>query len=58
MNAIEGGATAPRASRIVAIAQDLGVSTDVLLLGTPAIGKREHTPPALRRRPRKAAPVG
>ena len=30
MNAIEGGATDPRASRIVAIAQVLGVSTDTL----------------------------
>ena len=55
MNAIEGGATDPRASRIVAIAQVLGVSTDTLLLGT---GKRQHKPPALRTRPRTAAPVG
>jgi transcriptional regulator with XRE-family HTH domain len=40
MNAIEGGATDPRASRIVAIAQVLGVSTDALLLGTAATAKR------------------
>jgi transcriptional regulator with XRE-family HTH domain len=58
MNAIEGGATDPRASRIVAIAQVLGVSTDALLLGTPAIGKRAHKPQALRTRPRTATPVG
>lgn len=58
MNAIEGGATDPRASRIVAIAQVLGVSTDALLLGTAAIGKRQHKPPALRTRPHTAAPVG
>ena len=57
MNAIEAGATDPRASRIVAIAQELGVSTDALLLGKPATGKREHKPPALRTRPRKAASV-
>ena len=36
MNAIEGGHTDPRASRIVAIARELGVSTDTLLLGTAA----------------------
>jgi transcriptional regulator with XRE-family HTH domain len=58
MNAIEGGATDPRASRIVAIAHVLGVSTDMLLLGTPAISKRTHKPPALHTRPRTAAPVG
>jgi transcriptional regulator with XRE-family HTH domain len=58
MNAIEGGATDPRASRIVAIAQVLGVSTDALLLGTSAPGKRVHTPTALRTRPRKVAVVG
>jgi transcriptional regulator with XRE-family HTH domain len=58
MNAIEGGATDPRASRIVAIAQVLGVSTDALLLGTAATGKRQHKLPALRTRPRTAAPVG
>jgi transcriptional regulator with XRE-family HTH domain len=58
MNAIEGGVTDPRASRIVAIARELGVSTDALLLGTPAIVKREHKPPALRRRPRTPARVG
>jgi hypothetical protein len=58
MNAIEGGATDPRASRIVAIAQVLGVSTDALLLGTSATGKRAHKSPALRPRPRTAAPVG
>jgi transcriptional regulator with XRE-family HTH domain len=58
MNAIEGGATDPRASRIVAIAQVLGVSTDALLLGTPAPVTRAHTPTALRTRPRTAVPVG
>jgi len=58
MNAIEGGATDPRASRIVAIAQELGVSTDTLLLDTPVTAKRAPTPPALRTRPRKAAAVG
>ena len=58
MNAIEGGATDPRASRIVAIAQVLGVSTDALLLGTAPTGKRQHKPPALRTRPHTAAPVG
>jgi transcriptional regulator with XRE-family HTH domain len=58
MNAIEAGTTDPRASRIVAIAQELGVSTDVLLLSQPAIVKRVHKPPALRRRPRQAASVG
>jgi transcriptional regulator with XRE-family HTH domain len=58
MNAIEGGHTDPRASRIVAIAQVLGVSTDALLLGTPATSKREYKPTALRMRPRTAAAVG
>jgi transcriptional regulator with XRE-family HTH domain len=52
MNAIEGGYTDPRASRIVAIARELGVSTDALLLGTAAPDKRQHKPPALRTRPR------
>jgi transcriptional regulator with XRE-family HTH domain len=55
MNAIEGGATDPRASRIVAIAQVLGVSTDALLLGTPATAKPADKPPALRTRPCTAA---
>jgi transcriptional regulator with XRE-family HTH domain len=55
---IEAGETDPRASRIVAIAQELGVSTDTLLLGKPATGHREHKPPAPRRRPRQAASVG
>jgi hypothetical protein len=58
MHAIEAGDTDPRASRIVAIAQELGVSTDALLLGTPVLVTRAHKPPALRRRPRTAAPVG
>jgi transcriptional regulator with XRE-family HTH domain len=58
MNAIEGGATDPRASRIVAIAQVLGVSTDALLLGTSTPSRRAPTPPALRARPRTAAAVG
>jgi transcriptional regulator with XRE-family HTH domain len=58
MNAIEGGHTDPRASRIVAIAQELGVSTDMLLLGTAATRKRTDKPTALRTRPRSAAPVG
>ena len=55
MNAIEGGITDPRASRIVAIAQELGVSTDALLLGTPATAKRARKPTALRTRLRTAA---
>jgi len=58
MNAIERGHTDPRASRIVAIARELGVSTDALLLGPAATTKRAPTPTALRTRPRKAAPVG
>ena len=58
MNAIEGGATDPRASRIVAIAQELGVSTDVLFLGTPVPAKRAYRPTALRTRPPTAAAVG
>jgi transcriptional regulator with XRE-family HTH domain len=58
MHAIEAGDTDPRALRIVAIAQELGVSTDALLLGTSALGKQAHKPPTLRRRPRTAAPVG
>jgi transcriptional regulator with XRE-family HTH domain len=58
MNAIEGGATDPRASRIVAISQELGVSTDALFLGTPVPAKRTHRPTALRTRPRTAAAVG
>jgi putative transcriptional regulator len=58
MHAIEGGHTDPRASRIVAIARELGVSIDALLLGTSATGKRAHKPPVLRPRTRKAASVG
>ena len=58
MNAIEGGHTDPRASRIVAIAQVLGVSTDTLLLGTPTTVKRAPKPTALRTRPRTAVAVG
>ena len=58
MNAIEGGHTDPRASRIVAIARELGVSTDALLLGTSATSKRTHKTSALRTRPRTTAPVG
>ena len=58
MHAIEGGHTDPRASRIVAIARELGVSTDALLLGTSATEKRAHKPPVLRPRTRKAASVG
>ena len=58
MNSIEAGDADPRASRIVAIAQVLGVSTDVLLLEQSATGSREDTPAAKRQRPRKAAPVG
>src|SRR5215510_7417093 len=57
MNSIEAGDADPRASRIVAIAQELGVSTDALLLGTPATGSREHKPAATRRRTRQAAQV-
>src|SRR5262244_3296902 len=40
------------------VAQELGASTDVLLLSPPAIVKRVHKPPALRWRPRQAASVG
>lgn len=58
MNAIEGGHTDPRASRIVAIAQELGVSTDTLLRDTPVTAKRAHKPTTLRTRPRTAAAVG
>ena len=58
MNSIEAGDADPRASRIVAIAQELGVSTDALLLGAPATGSREHKPAATRRRTRQAAQVG
>ncbi len=57
MNAIEAGDSDPRASRIVAIAQELGVSTDALLLGKPAAGKREHKLPVTRPRLRKAPVV-
>jgi transcriptional regulator with XRE-family HTH domain len=57
MHAIEAGDMDPRASRLVAIAPELGVSTDALLLGKPAHVKRAHKPTALRRRPRKAASV-
>jgi hypothetical protein len=41
----------------VAIAQELGVSTDVLLLGNQTTESRKHQPPAKRQRPRKAASV-
>ena len=58
MNSIETGDADPRASRIVAIAQELGVSTDTLLLDTPAPVKQGHKPPAKRQRPRKTVPVG
>ena len=51
MNAIEGGHTDPRASRIVAIAQVLGVSTDTLLLGMPTTVKRAPTPTIFTRCP-------
>jgi transcriptional regulator with XRE-family HTH domain len=57
MNSIEAGDADPRASRIVAIAQELGVSTDALLLGPPTTGSREHTPPVKRQRTRHAAAV-
>ena len=57
MNSIEAGDADPRASRIVAIAQELGVSTDALLLGQAATGSREPTPPAKRQRTRHAAAV-
>ena len=52
---IEAGETDPRASRIVAIAQELGVSTDALLLGKPATVSRERKPTATHLRTRKAA---
>jgi len=57
MNSIETGDADPRASRIVAIAQELGVSTDTLLLGTPATGSRKRTPTTTRQRTRTATPV-
>jgi transcriptional regulator with XRE-family HTH domain len=57
MNSIETGDADPRASRIVAIAQELGVSTDALLLDKQATRSREHTPPAKRQRPRHATAV-
>jgi transcriptional regulator with XRE-family HTH domain len=57
MNAIEAGDTDPRASRIVAIAQELGVSTDALLLGRQATGSRARKPTVKRQRTRQAAPV-
>ena len=57
MNAIEAGDTDPRASRIEAIAQELGVSTDALLLGQQATGSRERKPAVKRQRTRQAAPV-
>src|SRR4030095_15600425 len=47
MHAIEAGDTDPRALRIVAIAQERGLSTDALLLGTSALGKQAHKPPTL-----------
>ena len=58
MNSIEAGDADPRASRIVAIAQVLGVSTDALLLDKPAPAHHEHQPAAKRLRTRKAAQVG
>ena len=58
MNSIEAGDADPRASRIVAIAQVLGVSTDALLLGPTAPANREPQPPAQRPRRRTAASVG
>ena len=54
---IEAGETDPRASRIVAIAQELGVSTDTLLLGKSATGTHAHKPPAQRPRTRKTPSV-
>ena len=57
MNAIEGGHTDPRASRIVAIAEELGVSTDTLLLDRPVTAKHAPKSTALRTRPRPAAAV-
>ena len=57
MNSIEAGDADPRASRIVAIAQVLGVSTDVLLLDKPATARQEHQPTKRPRR-RTAASVG
>jgi transcriptional regulator with XRE-family HTH domain len=57
MNAIEAGDTDPRASRIVAIAQVLGVSTDTLLLDLHTPGTRKRTPTASRQGPRKGVPA-
>ena len=58
MNAIESGDTDPRASRITALADVLGVSTDYLL-GRTAPGMLP-APPAPTKRPRRrtATPVG
>ncbi len=58
MNSIETRDADPRASRIVAMAQVLGVSTDVLLLEQPPPGSREDTPITKRPRTHKAVPVG
>ena len=58
MNNIETGDADPRASRIVAIAQVLGVRTDALLLDTPVTASREHQPVTKRPRRRTAASVG
>ena len=55
MNSIEAGDADPRASRIVAIAQVLGVSTDALLLDQPATASRAHPPATVRPRRRPAA---
>jgi transcriptional regulator with XRE-family HTH domain len=59
MHAIESGDTDPRASRVVAMADVLEVSTDYLL-GRTASGMlpAPSKPPALRTRPRTTAPVG
>jgi transcriptional regulator with XRE-family HTH domain len=53
--AMEAGAIDPCALRIVAIAQELGISTDALVLGMPLPASRARQP--TRPRPRKTAPV-
>jgi len=57
MNSIEARDADPRASRIVAIAQVLGISTDALLLDQPTTASREHQPATERSRRRTAASV-
>lgn len=55
MNSIETGDTDPRASRIVAIARELGISTDTLLLDKQPTTSRERKPTTTRQLTHKAA---